>query len=389
MKRTSRLYNDLLRLLKQSHWADQRHLQTLVWMVLGLICAGCVNLTQWTAYTQSRAKIAQSHQRRFSRWLHNSRINVHRLYSPIIKQSLKGWGESTLVLLLDTSMLWNQYCLVRLSVEYRGRAIPVTWRVISHHSSSITLEVYQGLLKRAARVMPPGVSIRLLADRGFADTKLMRYLTQELGWHYRIRLKEDCWVIRPRQQACQLKQFHLSSGEALLLRGVKITKTHLYGFVHLALGHDPLSGQSWYIVSDEPTTLQTFREYGQRFNLEEEFLDEKSNGFQLESSWIRSSIALSRLCLVLAVASLFLSVQGQQVVACGLRRQVDCHWHRGNSYLRIGWDWVRGVLHKGWKLFRTLQLQGQPAPQPARASRTQFTKHDERVFTVQSYHYIF
>lgn len=389
MKRTSRLYHDLLRLLKQSDWADQRHLQTLVWMVLGLICAGCVNLTQWTAYTQSRAKIAQSHQRRFSRWLHNSRINVHRLYSPIIKQSLRGWGESVIVLIIDTSMLWNRYCLIRVSVQYRGRAIPVSWRVISHQSSSIDLKVYQGLLKRAAHLMPPGVSVRFLADRGFADTKLMSYLTQELGWHYRIRLKEDCWVIRQGKRACQLKDFHLSLGEALLLGGVQITKTNPYGLVHLALANDPISGEHWYIVSDEPTTLQTLHEYSQRFDIEEEFLDEKSNGFQLESSGIRSSIALSRLCLVLAIATLFLSVQGQQVVAHKLRRLVDCHWHRGNSYLRLGWDWVRGVLHKGWKLFVTLQLSGQPDPSPARASRKQLEKHYRRVFTVQSYHYAF
>jgi hypothetical protein len=55
------------------------------------------------------------------------------------------------------------------------------------------------------------------------------------------------------------------------------------------------------VVSDEPTTLQTFREYGERFSIEEEFLDEKSNGFQLERSEIRSAPALSRLCLVMAV----------------------------------------------------------------------------------------
>lgn len=62
---------------------------------------------------QSRAKIAQSKQRRFSRWLHNSRINVHRLYSPLIQAALSGWEEEGLYLSLDTSVLWNQYCLKR------------------------------------------------------------------------------------------------------------------------------------------------------------------------------------------------------------------------------------------------------------------------------------
>jgi hypothetical protein len=50
-----------------------------------------------------------------------------------------------------------------------------------------------------------------------------------------------------------------------------------------------------------------------------------------KSSCLGSSVALSRLCLVLAVTTLFLCVQWQQVVAKKLRRLVDCHWHRGNS----------------------------------------------------------
>jgi hypothetical protein len=91
------------------------------------------------------------------------------------------------------------------------------------------------------------------------------------------------------------------------------------------------------------------REYGERFQIEEELLDEKSNGFQLERSQIRSAPALSRLCFVIAVATLVLTVQGQQVVAAGKRRWVDTHSSRSNSYLRIGWNWLKGVLHQGWR----------------------------------------
>lgn len=72
-----------------------------------------------------------------------------------------------------------------------------------------------------------------------------------------------------------------------------------------------------------PQQAQTFREYGLRFDIEESFLDDKSNGFQLESSLIRSTTALSRLCLVLAIATLYLTAQGTQVVESGKRRWVD------------------------------------------------------------------
>ena len=109
-------------------------------------------------------------------------------------------------------MLWDEYCLIRLSIQYRGRAIPLVWRVLRHGSSSVRFEVYQLMLKRAARLVPAGVSVRFLADRGFADTQLMRYLRDELQWHFRIRVKSSVWVYRSRRGWKQLNQYHHSSG---------------------------------------------------------------------------------------------------------------------------------------------------------------------------------
>lgn len=85
----------------------------------------------------------------------------------------------------------------------------------------------------------------------------MNYLEPDLGWHVAHRVKNDLWVLRPGKAQCQLKQFHLNLGEAILLQGVKITKANPYGRVNLALARDPISREIWYIVSDEPTSLQT------------------------------------------------------------------------------------------------------------------------------------
>jgi hypothetical protein len=74
------------------------------------VVSGCAMLL-WNVVTQS-------HQRRLSRWLHNPRINVQRLYSPIIQAALSKWGSKEIVLIEDTSMLWNRYCLIRVSVRY-------------------------------------------------------------------------------------------------------------------------------------------------------------------------------------------------------------------------------------------------------------------------------
>jgi hypothetical protein len=385
---TSRLYDQLQTLLGQSiPVVDKRHLQTLIWMVIGLICSECISLTKWAVYVKTRAVFAQSHQRRFSRWLHNPRINVHRLYSYLIRAVLADWELTSITLIEDTTMLWDEYCLIRLSIQYRGRAIPLVWRVLQHQSSTVAFATYQPILKRAARLIPAGVSVRFLADRGFADTDLMRYLRIGLGWHFRIRVKSNSWIHRPRLGWIQLNQYHLELGEVLLLQGVSLTKTHSLENLNLALARDCLSAQVWMVVSDEPTTLQTLREYGERFQIEEELLDEKSNGFQLERSDIRTIPALSRLCFVMATATVLLTVQGQQVVSDGKRRWVDAHWQRGNSYLRIGWNWFKGILHQGWSLFPTISLSTSVDPEPACASKKQAQKYLEREFTVRSHRF--
>ena len=215
-------------------------------------------------------------------------------------------------------------------------------------------------------LLPAGVKVSFLADRGFADTDLMAHL-RRLGWHFRIRIKATFTVLRPGQPPCKVEEFALAPGRALFRHNVAITAEQ-FGPVSLALARHSRTGEYWYIVSDEPTSVQTFEEYGRRFTIEENFWDDKSNGFQLESSLVRDAEALTRLCLVLAVATLYLVAQGTQVMARQKRRWGDPHWLRGNLYLRLGWQWVKSALARGWELFATLHLSGTPDPEPSRAS---------------------
>jgi hypothetical protein len=367
MEKTPRLSSELMKLCGQpGQWCDVRHLQTCAWMVVGLIQAECVKLPAWVPFVHGRAQYAQSTQRRFRRWLGNRRIEVAPLYGPLIQQALQKWGTQTLYLALDTSLLWNQYCLIRLSVVYRGRAVPVVWEVSEHGSSSVAHAAYAALLDAVPPLLPARVKVVFLADRGFADPALLGQL-RRLGWHFRIRLKATFSVVRPGQLSCKVEDFSLAPGRALFLHGVAIT-TEQFGPVSLAVARHSSTGEYWYIVSDEPTSVHTFEEYGRRFTIEENFLDDKSNGFQLESSLVRDAAALTRLCFVLAVATLYLVAQGTQVVAQQKRRWVDPHWQRGHSYLRLGWQWVKSALARGWELFATLHLSSTPDPEPSRAS---------------------
>src|SRR5262249_59329730 len=96
----------------------------------------------------------QGTERRVRRWLDNDKIDALALDGPRIERALGQWGEQTLYVALDPSMLWNTYCLIRLSVIYRGRAIPLVWCVLHHGSAQVAFKVYQDLLERAVLLVP-------------------------------------------------------------------------------------------------------------------------------------------------------------------------------------------------------------------------------------------
>ena len=385
MTPTSRLYDALHDFFSQcqSPWQDVRHLQTLCWMMIGIIQSENVHLNGFGVYVVSRATYAQSHQRRFRRWLSNRRIDVMAIHQVLIRQALSQWGQQRLYLSLDTTLVWNCFCIVWVGVVYRGRTVPIAWKVVAQSSSTVRLWTIQRVLRQVTRVLPVDAIIVLLADRGFADGQLMKYLQQNLGWHFRIRIKRS-FAFQLHSKWRKVSDVHLQAGQAYFTPAVSIGKTKPYAGVYLAFAHDQPSGENWVIVSDEPTNLQSFAQYRLRFQVEESFLDLKSNGFNLEASRLRDKFALTQLCGVIALTMLFLVLQGVQVFVSGQRRQVDAHWYRGMSYLKLGWNWIRLAITQQWKIQVYQFLSSVPDPQPATASTRQ--RHDSlnREFTVLS-----
>ena len=232
---------------------------------------------------------------------------------------------------------------------------------------------YKPVLDTVQSLLPLGYTVVLLADRGFAATGLMAYCDEFLFWQWRIRCKGDYIVYRSGKRRSQIRNLQLKRGQARCLHGVRLTEER-YGPIHLALAKPIDSKEVWFIVSSFPTDRTTFAEYGLRFDIEENFLDDKSNGFQLEHSRLRDAVALTRLCFILAVATLFLVSQGTDVVETEKRRLVDAHWFRGNSYLKIGWKWVQRAPVKGWSLISALRLSPLPDPEPCSSFKNDVNK---------------
>ena len=367
MSTSTPLYNQLLSLLRQhSQYRDLRHLKALAWMINALICSGTINLSEWECYVPSRAQKAQSTERRWQRFLDNHRIRVSSLYLPLVMAAISNWQGQRLYLALDTTMLWNRFCIIDLSVVCCGRAVPFLWKVLEHKSSAVAFSEYKLILRLAHRLLSKYPDIMLLADRGFANHELMNWL-QDSSWHYCLRLPSDVTLHGPRRHPIELMYLWPAKGEAVFYHNVGLW---LDGKCRCNIVLANVKGikEPWAVITDEEPTLQTLWQYGWRFRVEELFLDSKSGAFKLEESHIRDCKALERLYLVVALALLFATTQGMAVQIQDLRTQVDPHWKRGLSYLKIGLRWLKGVLNKGRTLLSPIPLLTQD-PQPCFASK--------------------
>ncbi|MDJ0592309.1 MAG: hypothetical protein QNJ72_20335 [Pleurocapsa sp. MO_226.B13] len=152
-------------------------------MINALLCSSKINLSEWESYVISRANQAQSIERRWQRFVHNSRVKVRSLYLPLVMAAMSSWDGQRLDLALDTTVLWNRYCMIHLSVICGGRAIPFFWKVIEHKSATVAFREYKLMLKLSHQLLSKYSDVMLLADRGFANHQLVNWLKTS-QWQY-------------------------------------------------------------------------------------------------------------------------------------------------------------------------------------------------------------
>jgi len=70
-------------------------------------------------------------------------------YLPLALAAAAEWKQHRLYLALDTTVLWNRYCMVSYPVVCCGRTCPLMAGVGTHGSATVAFEEYQGMLRKA------------------------------------------------------------------------------------------------------------------------------------------------------------------------------------------------------------------------------------------------
>lgn len=85
---------------------------------------GSVCLPRWATVVVTQAQAAST-LRRFWRILGNPRLDVAAYYAPFIRAALAGWP---VLLAIDMTSLDDRRIVCRVSLIYRGRAVPLAWQ---------------------------------------------------------------------------------------------------------------------------------------------------------------------------------------------------------------------------------------------------------------------
>src|SRR3954469_23812391 len=146
---------------------------------------------------QARGLLPKHAIKQVDRLLSNRKLEAWDLFATWVPE-LVG-SRTDLVVAMD----WTDFdadgqaTLALKLVTRHGRATPLIWlSVLKDELKDARNDYEDACLRRLAEVLPAGVRVTILADRGFADTKLFDFLG-ELGFGYVIRLKGNTRVGAP------------------------------------------------------------------------------------------------------------------------------------------------------------------------------------------------
>lgn len=355
---------------------DQRHLTVFSEIIAAILLTQNASLGRWVPRLSHRNCSARSHMERLSYFVHNPRITAEVFYEPLLKQLLGTLEDSRVELTLDTSILWEQFCLVEVCLIWGGRSITLSQVVLEHSSATVSFEQYKPVLEAALALIPPQCAVTILADRGFVHREFIRWATLH-GWSWTIRGKVDTKITVASGVSYSAQDFCPPSDEAVLVPCVTILEDIS---AHLAVANVSDAQEPWIVLSSSPPSLQTFALYGKRFGgIEPHFKDYKSAAFRLLDTHLRDAQALTCLVMLLDCAALIAIVLGSIAVKLGQRSFLDWHSHRGLSFLQLGLRSICRWFHRG----EVLPLL---SPLPSKSPPTAFAskqKRDEIAYRIE------
>lgn len=326
--------------------SNRKQLSNWVWIVVGIVQANSVNLSQIANHIPVGSRKVESRMATIRRWLANPKIDVWSVYRPLREHVLERWHNVEAILVLDGLQVFgDRLQIFRLSLRHGNRAIPLIWTVLPGKGLT-QVEKLEMALTRVSEFLGGRVKrIRFLADAGFRDCDWAK-LCLKLGWHYNLRIPYSTLVWCENGIRCRIDELGVKPGQRRYFQNVYFTaEAKLFGHLSVtwSLGDARNPPELVAVMSDQIACGQRLTEYAWRMCIEESFRDDQSAGFDLEHTRLTQPERLERLLLALAIATLWCHELGEQVLMEGeeRRREIDPGPQRELSLFQLGLRWLK------------------------------------------------
>lgn len=322
--------------------ASKPQLHNLTLFVVGLIAALNVQLPKIALHLPVPGTLRNA-QQRLERFLQNPAVQAPRWYQGMARRLLQNAAWWEVELLLDATDLGNRLPMLFVALGYKGRALPILWRMLPAGGCSDWAE-QQALLAQVATLLPPGARVVLLADREYGSAALIRFCRRQ-GWRFCLRLKCNRWARLASGHAFQMREIPLRPGTYWCEEN--ITLDDLPGLrLSLSCGwsEQHQEDEPWYLLSDLPAGQAVLARYVHRFWIEEMFRDFKEQGFRLEKTRLMEKERVSRLVLCVCLAYVWMVRLGVQIAGSSLQRQVDRRRKAQLSLFQMGLRYLKRML---------------------------------------------
>jgi len=249
---------------------------------------------------------------------------------------------------ITVAMDWTDFAAdgqttIMLSLLCRhGRATPLVWLTVDTATLKDRRNAYEDqVLMRLAEVLPAGVRVRIVADRGFGDQKLYRMLTDELKFDFVIRFRSNIKVTAADGEARPAAEWVGAGGRARVLRGATVTAAGCPVATVVCLQAKDMK-QPWCLAASvtQETARALVNLYGKRWGIEGAFRDTKDLrfGMGMGAMHVSTPDRRDRLWLINAFAVVLLTLLGAAGEALGYDRHLKSNTstRRTHSLFRQG-----------------------------------------------------
>ncbi len=249
---------------------------------------------------------------------------------------------------ITVAMDWSDFdadgqATIMLSLLCRhGRATPLVWRTVDAATLKDRRNAYEDqVLMRLAAVLPTGVRVRIVADRGFGDQKLYRMLTDALRFDFVIRFRGNIKVTAADGEARPAAEWVGAGGRARVPCCATVTAAG-YPVATVVCVQARDMKQPWCLAASvtNETARALINLYGKRWGIEGAFRDAKDLrfGMGMGAMPVSTPDRRDRLWLINAFAVVLLTLLGATGEALGYDRHLKSNTstRRTHSLFRQG-----------------------------------------------------